>query len=87
VPGCGLRYAEGAGPDTRCYRVNFDKIRRVLPEYTTRWTLREGICQLRDAYKQHGLRAEDFEGERFVRIKRIMAHLDKQHVDSNLRWR
>jgi nucleoside-diphosphate-sugar epimerase len=87
VPGCGLRYAEGAGPDTRCYRVNFDKIRRVLPEYATRWTLRDGICQLRDGYKQHGLRAEDFEGDRFVRIKRILKHLDKQHIDTNLRWR
>jgi nucleoside-diphosphate-sugar epimerase len=87
VPGCSIRYAEGAGPDARCYRVNFDKIHRTLPGYTTRWSLRDGICQLRDSYKKYGLRMDDFEGERFVRIKRIMGHLDKQHVDSNLRWR
>jgi nucleoside-diphosphate-sugar epimerase len=87
VPGCKIRYAEGAGPDERCYRVNFDKIRRALPGYTTRWTLRDGICQLRDAYTKYGLRMEDFNSERFVRIKRIMSHLDKQHVDTNLRWR
>jgi nucleoside-diphosphate-sugar epimerase len=87
VPGSSVRYADGAGPDARCYRVNFDKIRRALPGYTTRWSLRDGICQLRDAYKKYGLRMEDFEGERFVRIKRIKSHLDKQHVDSNLRWR
>ena len=87
VPCCGIRYADGAGPDERCYRVNFDKIRRVLPAYTTRWTLRDGICQLRDAYKQYGLRMEDFEGERFMRIKRIMALLENRHLDSNLRWR
>ncbi len=87
VPGSSIRYAEGAGPDSRCYRVSFDKIRRSLPEFATRWTLHDGICQLRDAYKQYGLQMEDFEGERFVRIKRIMGHLDKQHVDSNLRWR
>ncbi len=87
VPGCSIRYAEGAGPDTRCYRVNFDRIHRAIPGYTTRWSLRDGICQLRDGYKKYGLRMQDFEGERFVRIKRIKAHLDKQHVDSNLRWR
>jgi nucleoside-diphosphate-sugar epimerase len=87
VPGCGIRYAEGAGPDARCYRVNFDKIRRTIPAYTTRWTLRDGICQLRDAYTKYGLRTEDFDGERFMRIKRITALLDKRHVDSSLRWR
>jgi nucleoside-diphosphate-sugar epimerase len=87
IPGSSIRYADGAGPDTRCYRVNFDKIRRTLPGYTARWSMRDGICQLRDAYKKHGLKMEDFEGERFVRIKRIMGHLNKQHVDSNLRWR
>jgi nucleoside-diphosphate-sugar epimerase len=86
VPGCSIRYAQGAGPDTRCYRVNFDKINRALPAYKTRWSLRDGICQLRDAYKQYGLRKEDFEGDRFVRLKRLMAHLGQAHVDSHLRW-
>jgi nucleoside-diphosphate-sugar epimerase len=87
VPGCGVRYAEGAGPDERCYRVNFDKIRRTIPAYSTRWTLRDGICQLRDAYKRYGLRMEDFQGEKYLRINRIKALLKTRHVDSNLRWR
>ena len=87
VPNCSVRYADGAGPDTRCYRVNFDKIRQALPGYTAQWSLRDGICQLRDGYKKYGLRMDDFTGERFVRIKRIMSHLDKNHLDSNLRWR
>ena len=87
VPNSSIRYAEGAGPDTRCYRVSFDKIHRTLPGFSTRWSLRDAICQLRDEYKKHRLTMADFEGERFVRIKRIMGHLDKQHVDSNLRWR
>jgi len=87
VPGCGVRYAEGAGPDSRCYRVNFDKLHRTLPGFKTKWTLRDGVCQLRDAFKQYNLTMEDFEGERFVRLKRIMALMEKKHVDSHLRWR
>jgi hypothetical protein len=87
VPGCGIEYAEGAGPDLRCYRVNFDKIHRTLPAFKTRWTLRDGISQLRDAYKQYGLRIEEFQGEKYVRLKQIMALLEKKHVDSKLRWR
>lgn len=87
VPGCKVRYAEGAGPDTRCYRVNFDKIRKALPGFNTKWSMRDGICQLRDSYQKHGLKIDDFESDRFIRIKRIMKHLDHHHVDSNLRWR
>jgi nucleoside-diphosphate-sugar epimerase len=86
MAGCGVRYADGAGPDKRCYRVGFDKIHRILPAFATRWTLRDGICQLRDAYERFDLRMEDFEGERFVRLKRIMALLDNGDVDANLRW-
>ena len=33
VPGCRVEYAPGGGPDKRCYRINCDKIRRVLPEF------------------------------------------------------
>jgi nucleoside-diphosphate-sugar epimerase len=87
VPGCGVRYAEGAGPDTRCYRVNFDKIHRMLPEFRTERTLRDGICELRDAYQRYGLRMDDFEGQRFVRLKRIMALLENGNVDATLRWK
>jgi nucleoside-diphosphate-sugar epimerase len=87
VPGCTVRYADGAGPDPRCYRVNFDKIRRALPGFTTRWSLRDGICQLRDAFKRYGLRSEDFDGRKFMRIKTITSHLENRYLDSNLRWR
>jgi nucleoside-diphosphate-sugar epimerase len=87
VPGCAVRYAAKAGPDTRCYRVNFDKIRKALPGFTTRWSLRDGICQLRDAYRQYGLRADDFDGKKFMRIKTISDHLENRHLDSKLRWR
>jgi nucleoside-diphosphate-sugar epimerase len=87
VPGSRIRYADGAGPDARCYRVNFDKLRRTLPGYATRWTLRDGVCQLRDAYERYKLRMEDFEGEKFMRIKRIMTLLENRQVDSKLRFR
>ena len=32
VPGSRVKYAEGGGPDLRCYRVNCDKIAHTLPE-------------------------------------------------------
>ena len=40
VPGCAITYADGAGPDKRCYRVSCDKIERTLPENVRKNTLK-----------------------------------------------
>ncbi len=42
VPGCRVEYAPDASPDKRCYRVNCDKIARVLPRFKPQWDARKG---------------------------------------------
>jgi nucleoside-diphosphate-sugar epimerase len=59
VPGCRIEYAPGGGPDKRCYRVNCDKIRRVLPGFRPQWTARKGALELYEAYRTAGLTAEE----------------------------
>ena len=55
VPGCRIEYAPGGGPDKRCYRINCDKIRRMLPSFRPQWTARKGAQELYDAYRAAGL--------------------------------
>src|SRR4030095_2047014 len=86
VPGSRVKYAEGGGPDLRCYRVNCDKIARTLPEFRPQWTVRRGIEQLYAAYKQHGLTVEEFTGTRYTRIKHLSTLLATERIDSILRW-
>ena len=71
VPGSVVKYAEGGGPDARCYRVDCGKIARTLPEFKPRWTVRRGVEQLYDGYRRYGLTEEEFLGTRYLRIKRI----------------
>src|SRR4029079_9503779 len=71
VPGCAITYAEGAGPDLRCYRVNCDKLPRALPSFQSQGDARRGARELHDAYRAAGLTAEEFLGARFIRLKRI----------------
>ena len=67
VPGCRVEYAPGGGPDLRCYRVNFDKINRLLPSFRPQWTARKGAQELYDAYRTVGLTAADIEqGDTFA---------------------
>ena len=87
VPGCRIEYAKDAGPDARCYRADFSKIARELPEFAPRWDARRGAKQLYDAYRRIGLKLEEFEGSRFKRIDHIKQLMGAGLLDSDLRWK
>ena len=86
VPGCHVEYAPDGGPDKRCYRVNCDKIHRVLPGFHLQWTARTGAHELYDAYRTVGLTAEDLERGRYVRISHIQRLQKAGRLDDSLRW-
>ena len=86
VPKCEIAYAEDAGPDTRCYRVNFNKIARVLPEFKTKWTARDGVRQCYNAYVDNGLDKEDYEGIKYKRIAHIRNLIATGQLNTDLRW-
>jgi nucleoside-diphosphate-sugar epimerase len=85
VPGTRVRFAEGAGPDLRCYRVNCDKLARAFPEARPRWTARAGIEQLHAAFQEHGVRAEEFEGARFHRKAHVLSQIAAGRLSPELR--
>lgn len=85
VPNSKVTFAEGAGPDKRCYRVDCSKIKEVLG-FECDWTVRKGAEELYEAYKAHNLTLEEFESSRYLRIKHVRELLDTGAVDSSLRW-
>lgn len=87
MPGSRLEYAESAGRDKRCYRVDFGKIVRMLPEFKPQWNTRRGAQQLYEAYRKIGLNLKDFEGPRCKRIDHIKQLLGTGRLDGSLRWR
>jgi nucleoside-diphosphate-sugar epimerase len=84
VPGCRLEIAPDAGPDKRSYRVSFDKIARVLPEFEPRWDVRKGAEQLHAAYRAAGLTLEQIE-RRYQRISQIKMLMREGRVGDDLR--
>jgi nucleoside-diphosphate-sugar epimerase len=87
VPGSRIEYAEDGGPDPRCYRVDFGKISRLLPEFKPQWTARRGAEELYAAYRTAGLVLGDCEGPRFKRIDHLKQLLATGRVDATLRWK
>jgi nucleoside-diphosphate-sugar epimerase len=87
VPGCRIEYAKDAGPDKRCYRVDFGKYHSAFPGYPLQWNVRRGVGQIFESYKRIGLKKEDFEGPKFMRIAHIKKLLAGGELGPDLRWR
>ena len=87
VPGSEIRFAEGAGPDKRCYRVDCNLLAHTLHEYKPQWTARRGVEELYAAYRAVGLTLDDFEGAKFKRIAHVKQLLGEGKLDPTLRWR
>jgi nucleoside-diphosphate-sugar epimerase len=86
VPGCKVEFADDAGPDKRCYRVDCNRFARAIHGFKPQWTARRGAEQLYETYKRVGLTLEDFEGPRFKRIDHVKQLLQSGRLDKTLRW-
>ncbi len=87
VPNCHIEYAPGGGPDKRCYRVDCNKIRRILPKFQPRWNLKKGAQQLYDAYRSVGLTSDSIENGRYARIGHIQKLMSSGRLSDSLRWK
>jgi nucleoside-diphosphate-sugar epimerase len=87
VDGSTVEYAGSGDPDPRSYRVDFGKLERTFPDLELAWTARAGAEQLAEAYRAAGLTLEDFDSDRFTRLKRLRTLLEEDKLDHTLRWK
>ena len=85
VPGCRIEYASDAGPDTRSYRVSFEKIKRVLPAFKPEWDAARGAAELYQAYRAANLDPAAFEGPKYQRIGHIRQLIETGVLSADLR--
>ena len=79
--GAPVTYAVGAAPDNRDYRVDFTKIRSVLPALVPEWTIARGIDELAVDMGRIGLDIDDFEGARYVRLVKVRELIDAGRLE------
>jgi nucleoside-diphosphate-sugar epimerase len=71
VPEARIVYTGEVGADPRNYRVRFDLLERLLPEFQLEYDLASGMEELCEAMRAHGFSRADFEGEQFVRLRTL----------------
>ncbi|HEY7282287.1 MAG TPA: SDR family oxidoreductase [Actinomycetota bacterium] len=86
LPGTRVVFAKDAGPDPRCYRVDFSRAEDTLPGFEPTWNVRDGMRELADAHRRHGLLASDLSSPRFIRLRRITELQADGRLGPDLRW-
>lgn len=86
VPESEVEFAEGSGPDLRCYRVTCDKL-ASRTSFSATWSVMRGIEQVRDAYLASSITLEEFTSSRLLRIKKVLELQAQGAIDDSLRWR
>jgi nucleoside-diphosphate-sugar epimerase len=86
-PSARVAYAEGGEPDPRSYRVDFSRLKELLPGFRLEWDAASGARQLYQAYQRENLTAEEFTGPRYTRLARLKELLAAGELDGTLRWR
>jgi hypothetical protein len=66
--------------------VDFSRFRAAIPGFDCEWSVKRGALELAEAYREHGLTAEDFQ-DRFTRLAVLRAASEAGAVDDTLRWR
>jgi len=87
VPDCEVEFAEGAGPDKRCYRVDCSKISRLLPGFKPQWNARAGAIQIYEAYKSANIKPQILTDPRYIRMIQIRQLMNAGRVNDQLRWK
>jgi nucleoside-diphosphate-sugar epimerase len=85
VTGCAVEMAEGSSADDRSYRVDFSKLCAAFPDLSLDWDAERGARELADAYRAVGLTEAEFEGDRYVRLRRLQSLLEANELSTDLR--
>jgi nucleoside-diphosphate-sugar epimerase len=85
VPNCELEVGKDAPIDPRSYRVSFRKIRERLKSFKPSWTVRTGIEQLYDFFKEINLDKEMFTAKKFYDVETIKSLVSENKVDNDLK--
>ena len=71
IPSAKVVYTGEVGSDPRDYRVKFDLLSKLLPDFRLQYDLATGMEELYRKMSEHGFRKKDFEGDQFVRLRTL----------------
>jgi nucleoside-diphosphate-sugar epimerase len=77
VPAARITFTGEVGNDPRNYRVNFDMLGRLLPDFRLQYDLTSGMEELHRKLVEHRFNLTDWQGDQFVRLRTLKKRLDR----------
>jgi len=77
MPEANIVFTGEVGADPRNYRVKFDLLYDLLPGFKLEYNLDKGMDELFAKFKQHNFSVNDFDGDKFVRLRMLKSRLSK----------
>ncbi len=77
VSGAAITYTGEVGADPRNYRVKFDLLSSLLPDFRLEYDLASGMEELHRKLRDHGFSREDWTGDQFFRLRTLKGRLDR----------
>jgi nucleoside-diphosphate-sugar epimerase len=84
-PGCTVSFGSPSS-DNRSYRVSFEKIRKHLPSFKSRWDARRGAEQLLALFQRIDMAEDVFKYRAFTRLKQLEYLIRTHQIDENFFW-
>lgn len=75
IPTANVVYTGEVGADPRNYRVKFDLLNKLLPDFKLEYNLESGMAELHDKLIAHRFSKKDWEGDQFVRLRTLKRRL------------
>jgi nucleoside-diphosphate-sugar epimerase len=76
IPGAKISYTGEVGADPRNYRVKFDLLNKLLPDFRLEYDVASGMEELHRKLVEHGFGRNDWDGPQFVRLRTLTNRLD-----------
>lgn len=77
IPGAKITYTGEVGADPRNYRVKFDLLNKLLPNFTLQYNLETGMEELHRKLVDHAFSQKDWTGDQFIRLRTLKGRLDR----------
>ena len=84
VPNSKVEFANKSNKDFRSYKVDFDKISKVL-NFKTKWNLKDGIKQLYEVFIKEKFSESDFRDKKFHRIDQLKWLIEEGELDEHFK--
>ena len=74
-------------PDNRSYKVSFEKIKKLLPNFKCQQDARVGAKELFELFKKINLNKDTFYSKNFTRLKQIEYLVKSGQIDDKFYWK